>query len=564
MHENFRFFITTDKHPKWPMSIVEQCIKFTTEPPVGIKAGLKRTFGGMDNQRLETVSAWQWRKMLYSVCFLHRALQDRRRYGRIGWGIPYKFSDGDMEASLSFIQNYLDELPAKKPVSWKTIHYQIGEVQYGGRVSDERDRTLLKSLVEVWLNEDIFEDKFAFAKGYSMPHDSKYWRNGFKSLITHSDNTLPSVDKPEAVGLHPNAGINTRKIEGDTMLNTILSIQPKESSSGGSGESREDVVKAQAQGMLAKLPAKIPGYKVNELFLAKHAVHNGWIHEPGLPMSILLRQELGYFWKVAEKVQLTLESLILAVDGLVVMSDNLRDAFDAIYDGKIPQAWIKGSWESSTLGFWFTELTERWEQLSSWLFKGLPTSFRLGSFFNKNAFLTAILQESGIQNASWTLDKIKLKVEVTKYSLPKEVTRKQYPDDVIPPRPSEFFVHDLWLEGARWDKKKNSLAKQSPKVLHEELPILKCYGLQENKNSGVDKSLYECPVYENSSRTDLTFVTMISLNCPKIVKKPGAPSAKKKGGGDADGETVKGAVQLSTSDMRYWQLQGTAIICNTN
>ena len=198
--------------------------------------------------------------------------------------------------------------------------------------------------------------------------------------------------------------------------------------------------------------------------------------------------------------------------------------------------------------------------MSSWLYKGLPVSFRLASFFNKNAFLTAILQESGIQNSSWTLDKIKLKVEVTKYSLPKEVPRKQYPDDQIPPRPSEFYIHDLWLEGARWDKKKNSLAKQTPKVLHEELPILKCYGLQDSKTKSNDGSLYECPVYENVKRTDLTFVTMISLNCPKIVKKPGAP---KKKDSDVDGP-VKGAVQLSTSDMRYWQLQGTAIICNKN
>merc|ERR1712018_1076217 len=138
-----------------------------------------------------------------------------------------------------------------------------------------------------------------------------------------------------------------------------------------------------------------------------------------------------------------------------------------------------------------------------------------------------------------------------------------YPDDVVPPRPSEFFINDLWLEGGRWDKKKNSLAKATPKVLHEELPILKCYGVQEKDLKRVEGGkgkadvgqTYECPVYENVKRTDLTFVTMIHLNCPKLVKKAGAAAAAPKKKGDDGEESVKGAVQLSTSDHRYWQLQ---------
>merc|ERR1712142_937163 len=122
-------------------------------------------------------------------------------------------------------------------------------------------------------------------------------------------------------------------------------------------------------------------------------------------MTILLKQELIYFWKVANLVKFTLESLILAIDGIVVMTENLKNAFDSIFDGKIPKSWTKGSWSSSTLGFWFSELLTRWDQLSNWLYNGQPKSFRLASFFNKNAFLTGILQEVALQNPTWTLDK---------------------------------------------------------------------------------------------------------------------------------------------------------------
>lgn len=68
--------------------------------------------------------------------------------------------------------------------------------------------------------------------------------------------------------------------------------------------------------------------------------------------------------------------------GTIIMSEDLRDALDNMFDARIPKLWYKISWDSATLGFWFTELLERNMQFRSWLFDGRPNQFWMTGFFN--------------------------------------------------------------------------------------------------------------------------------------------------------------------------------------
>ena len=138
--EKFRLWITTDVSSKFPITFLQTSIKFTNEPPQGLKAGLKRTYAWLTQDMLDMSARPQYKPLLYGLAFLHSVVQERRKFGPLGWNIPYEFNQSDLAASVQFVQNHVDELAPRASISWTTARYMFCEVHYGGRVTDDYDR----------------------------------------------------------------------------------------------------------------------------------------------------------------------------------------------------------------------------------------------------------------------------------------------------------------------------------------------------------------------------------------------------------------------------------------
>ena len=53
------------------------------------------------------------------------------------------------------MQKHLEDV--NENISWKTVNYMIGEVQYGGRVTDDYDKRLLNCLSRVCIISGSYE-----------------------------------------------------------------------------------------------------------------------------------------------------------------------------------------------------------------------------------------------------------------------------------------------------------------------------------------------------------------------------------------------------------------------
>jgi len=105
--------------------IVKTSIKYTAEAPHGVKAGLKRTYGVISQDLIDVMSMPQWKPLLYAVAFLHTTVQERRKFGPIGWNIPYEFNQADFTTTVQFVQNHLDDLDPKKVLLHRTSQYKL-------------------------------------------------------------------------------------------------------------------------------------------------------------------------------------------------------------------------------------------------------------------------------------------------------------------------------------------------------------------------------------------------------------------------------------------------------
>ena len=229
----------------------------TTEPPRGIKANLKRVFADKtDDFFADCEKPAEFRKLTWALSYFHSIIQERKKFGPLGWNIKYAFNVSDLETSLTVLQMLLNE---HEEIPWDALLFLNGEINYGGRVTDDRDRTCLMSVLSMLYTPKILRSdtyQFSESTSYIIP------KNGsFDDIQAYIDG-LSLEDDPDIFGMHENANITFQTQESNKIIHTILAISPADAG-GEEGVSPDEVVKSLIKMVQKELPQKMVRKETN-------------------------------------------------------------------------------------------------------------------------------------------------------------------------------------------------------------------------------------------------------------------------------------------------------------
>lgn len=110
----------------------------------------------ISQETLDKVDNEKWRTVVFAIAVLHSVVQERRKFGPLGWCVPYEFNSSDLEASLFAVEkHFASTILVGQPLSWPTICYMVGEVQYGGRITDDLDREVSTRALKATMTSEI-------------------------------------------------------------------------------------------------------------------------------------------------------------------------------------------------------------------------------------------------------------------------------------------------------------------------------------------------------------------------------------------------------------------------
>uniref|UniRef100_A0A8B9E943 Uncharacterized protein n=1 Tax=Anser cygnoides TaxID=8845 RepID=A0A8B9E943_ANSCY len=142
-HSDFHICISAEPAPTpeehiIPHGILENSVKITSEPPMGMLANLHITLHSFDQDTLKLRSRErEFKSILFSLCYFHTCIASRLRFGPPGWNQRYLFSTRDLTVCLNVLCNYLET-----HTEVRYLCFLFGEILYGGHITDAWDRSL--------------------------------------------------------------------------------------------------------------------------------------------------------------------------------------------------------------------------------------------------------------------------------------------------------------------------------------------------------------------------------------------------------------------------------------
>jgi len=433
--------------------------------------------------------------MLFGLCFMHAWLQERRKYGPLGWNIPYGFTPEDLavcrQQLMEFINKY-DQVP------YKVLNFLGANINYGGRVTDDKDKLLISTILQTYICPEAVNGRSAYKYSTSGLYYAP--EAGTVEELVEYIRGLPLYPMPEAFGLHDNCNITCAQEEAMKLLAGTRSMVS--SGGGGSGgKSADEAMDETAMSVLERLPAPFDLDVCEARFPT--------LYEES--MNTVVKQECLRYNKLLVEMDASLQAFRKAIKGVLVMTADLEQVGKSIFVNEVPELWAKkGPLSLKPLSSWFLDIIARCAFFQDWVDLGrTPPLHWISGIFFPQAFFTGAMQNFARKYGE-EIDMLSFKQDVLNEISKPKTQLVTAPEDGV-------YIYGLFLEGARWETATKQLEECRPKQLFIEFPP---FWFCPVKNRVPNPQDYRCPCYKVLSRKGTLLTTGHSTNFVLYLELP--------------------------------------------
>jgi dynein heavy chain len=515
VHENFRLFLTSMPCDYFPITILQNGVKLTNEPPRGLKANILKTFNEFSENKFENMEEGKrqnFKNMTFCLSIYHAIILERRKFGPLGYNILYDFNESDLETTLRLLEIMLKKY---SDVPWAALKYLTAEINYGGRVTDDWDRRNVTTILEIFFNDECLNGGYRFTSSpiYSVPEASTL------PQLIDIIKEYPEIDPCAIFGMSSNAEVSYQLKESRKALDLVLKLQGIEIVEKKSGERTPDDI---VLGFIASLQTdKYPQQ------ILKEGETKAEVRNFDDPLDVCLVAETERFNRLLRFISAYIQDLEKAVKGEMIMTEELESTYQAILKNQIPNSWREMAYPSlKDLASWYQDLLERVEFFRNWYINGKPTSYNLPAFYFPQGFLTSVLQFHS-RATKIAIDKLSFDFEF-----------KNIDPSTLTQRPETgCYIRGLYMEGCRYEFTKNILVDNPPGVMITPSPLI--YFIPK-ENFVPNPNAYSMPCYKTSTRAGTMSAVGQSTNFVLTIFAPTKVIAD------------------------YWILNGAAFLCDSS
>eukprot|EP00798_Chlamydomonas_sp_ICE-L_P023166 gene23167-30374_t len=385
---DFRLFLTSEPHDKFPGTLLEGSLKVTFEAPPGLKKNMLRTY---ENWSPEYISSGP----------------PLRAQLLFGWSKFYEFSPADLRSGTDVIGLSTKDV-GKGGAQWEMLHGLLENAIYGGRVDNIFDGKVLRTYLDQFFHPEVvgMGGKARPLPGSRTMVPTSAHRQDYVDIVTN----LPETDVPALFSLPANIDRAAQQANSELVVGALKQMSISRSAAMGFN-------KAQWQAQLSPL-LRLWEQLMSQAASLKVAAREIKASKPGAndassPIDSFVVLERTHGVNLVNTIDSALSAINRVLRGQETLTSTVQGIGGSLMQDMIPGVWDK-IWEGpESCSDYCRAVVYRSLAIEDWVKKTASGSLLssgpmdLSSLYHPGTFLNALRQQTARQlNA--TMDSLKL------------------------------------------------------------------------------------------------------------------------------------------------------------